>query len=128
MGALSESALQIAFIKWCRTQEDVYPELRWMHHIPNGGSRSGREASSLKEQGVKAGILDLSLDVARGKYHGWKFELKKPGSKEKPSDLQDEYIEFCIDNGYYANWSNDFDDVKKSILWYLGLGKFTQEK
>lgn len=118
--SLQESDLQRAVMLWCGIMESKFPCLKWMHAIPNGGKRDSKEASSMKSQGVKAGILDLSLDVARGGFHGLKIELKKPGGKcLKPSKEQLEYIEFCRDQGYSVLVSNDFDEVKAFILDYL---------
>ena len=37
-----------------------------MFRIPNGGSRHPAEAARLKAQGVKAGVPDLCIPVARG--------------------------------------------------------------
>lgn len=118
-----ESDLQIAVFAWANTQVGLYPELFWLHAIPNGGYRSGREAVGLQRQGVKAGIIDISLDVARKGYHGIKIELKKPGGKCKaPSKEQSQYIEFLTEQGYYCFVSNDFDEVKRKILEYLNSG------
>lgn len=120
--SLSEADLQSAIITWANTQVGKYPELKWLHAIPNGGRRDAKEAMALKSQGVKAGILDLSLDVARGGFHGLKIELKKPGKNcLKPSQEQSEYIDFCIDQGYECIVSNDFEQVKKLIISYLEL-------
>lgn len=118
--ALRESDLQEAIITWSHTMTGQYPCLAWLHAVPNGGYRSGREAVSLKRQGVKPGILDLALDVARGGYHGLRIELKRPGGKCKaPSVEQSKYIAFLTDNGYYCLVSNDFALIKKNILDYL---------
>ena len=119
-----ESDLQIAVFAWAHTQESIYPELRWLHAVPNGGYRSGREAVGLQRQGVKAGILDIALDVARGGYHGLRIELKRPGVKcAKPSAEQLEYIGFLTRQGYCARISNDFSECKQIILEYLNSGK-----
>lgn len=115
-----ESDLQQAVFTWAGTKVTQYPELIWMHAVPNGGRRDGREAQSMKAQGVRAGVLDIALDVARGGYHGLKIELKKPDGKiAKPSKEQAEYIEFCEGQGYYCLVSNDFEQVKETILMYL---------
>lgn len=120
--ALSEDDLQRAIITWANTQVDKYPELKWLHAIPNGGRRDAKEAMALKSQGVKAGILDLSLDVPRGGFHGLKIELKKPvGKCLRESKEQTEYIDFCIDQGYECIVSNDFEQVKRLIVSYLEL-------
>lgn len=117
---MSESDLQRAFIMWCKTKIKDYPELLWIYAVPNGGYRDGKEAVGLKAQGVKAGVLDLALDVARGGYHGWKAELKRPGGKcLAPSKEQAEYITFCQDQGYCTIVTNDFDVLKSHVVDYL---------
>jgi len=119
-----ESDLQHAIFVWASTIVDKYPELKWMYHCPNGEKRDAFTAQRLKQQGVKAGILDLMLCVPRGDYHGLAIELKKPGGKCKsPSLEQLEYIVFLTKQGYYARVSNDFDEVKTIILGYLNSGK-----
>ena len=118
--ALSESDLQRAIITWAKTQVGKYPQLMWLHHVPNGGKRDSREAQLLKQSGVTPGILDLALDVARGGYHGLRIELKAPGGKCKaPSPEQREYIAFLTDQGYANIISNDFGQVKEFIVGYL---------
>lgn len=118
--ALSESDLQIALMRWCETQMSKFPELKWIHHISNGGRRDSREAMSLKSQGVKAGVLDLHLPVSRGGFHGLMLELKRPGSKCKPpSKEQIEYISFLEEQGYCTIVSNDFVQLKELIVNYL---------
>jgi hypothetical protein len=115
-----ESDLQRAIIMWAKTQLGKYPELLWLHHVANGGHRDGREAVGLQSQGVKAGILDLHLPLARGAYHGMMIELKKPGGKCKaPSKEQQEYIDYLAEHGYATLVSNDFGEVKKFIVDYL---------
>lgn len=117
---LRESDLQEAIITWSHTMIPQYPELDWLFHPANGGYRSGREAVSLKRQGVVPGILDLMLCVPRGGYHGLAIELKTPNGKcKKPSTEQAAYIAFLTEQGYCARISNDFQEVKTIILEYL---------
>jgi hypothetical protein len=125
--SLSESDLQIAIFRWAATLEPTYPELKWLHHVPNGGKRDSKTAGLLKAQGAKAGILDLALDVPKWgfevapDYYGWRCELKKPdGKTPKYSKEQAEYAVFLQANGYYVLLSNDFEEVKASLVWYLG--------
>lgn len=52
------------------TTDAIY-ELRWLHHIPNGGSRGDSEKSrmirgaKLKAEGVKDGVLDIYLPAPK---------------------------------------------------------------
>lgn len=118
--SLSESSLQQALITWAKTQVKFYPELLWMHAIPNGSKRDSREAMRLKSEGVKAGILDLHLPVARGGYHGAMLELKRPsGPCLKPSVEQQDYIRFLTEQGYATIVSNDFGELKTFLIDYL---------
>jgi len=117
--ALLESDLQCAVFRWARTRPE--PELEWLYAVPNGEKRNPATARRLKDQGVKAGILDIALDVARHGYHGWRCELKRPDGKvPKPSKEQAAYMAFLTEQGYFVLLSNDFDEVKASLLWYLG--------
>lgn len=64
-----ESGHQEALFEWAAYHMDCMPELEYMHHIPNGGKRDKRTAVALKRQGVKAGVPDICLPVARNGYH-----------------------------------------------------------
>lgn len=66
--------------------------------IPNGGSRNKIEAANLKRQGVKAGVPDLFLPVARGGAHGLFIEMKF--GKGKPSDKQKVWLQKLMAEGY----------------------------
>ena len=48
----SEDTEQINVASWAAWNERQYPELKWLHHIPNGGSRNKAEAVKLKQMGV----------------------------------------------------------------------------
>ena len=75
---MTEAQHQSALIKWSQLPQirARYPELKLLHHIPNGGRRDPIEAKHLKAQGVKPGVPDLCLPVARGNFHGLYIEMK----------------------------------------------------
>lgn len=52
----SEDTEQINVVSWANWNVNRYPELKWLHHVPNGGSRNKQEAVKLKQMGVKAGV------------------------------------------------------------------------
>lgn len=112
-----EAADQEAIFAWAKMQESVYPELKLLHHIPNGGSRNKIEAANLKRQGVKAGVPDIYLPVPKGKYHGLYIELKH--GKNKLSDLQREWLAWLNDQGYLALCIHGWEDAIKIIEKYL---------
>lgn len=51
----SEDTEQIQVMEWAAAALCRYPELKWLYHIPNGGTRDSREAIKLKRMGVKRG-------------------------------------------------------------------------
>ena len=99
---MTESQHQATLIKWSQLPQvrEKYPELKLLHHIPNGGKRDPIEAKHLKSQGVKSGVPDLSLPVARKNYHGLYIELKTETGR--PSDNQKWWIEELNGQQYKA--------------------------
>ncbi|MBK3779857.1 VRR-NUC domain-containing protein [Paraburkholderia aspalathi] len=73
-------------------------------HIPNGGFRKNAfEGWRLKQQGVRAGVSDLFLPVARGGFFGLWIEFKAaPPNDAQPTDDQLEWLELMRAQGYHA--------------------------
>lgn len=116
-----EQDLQIAFFEWAKWQEGRYPELRLMHHIPNGGKRSKAEAAIFKAMGVKSGVPDIFLPAPKGVYHGLYIELKS--GTGKPSKNQEEFIKSLLTAGYFVCVCDNLDSVIKTVQRYLNLPK-----
>lgn len=79
-GALNiptEEQEQMKLIEWTEIMTAKWPELVLLHHIPNGGYRTPVEAAKFKALGVKRGVPDIHLPVARGGYHGLYIEMKR---------------------------------------------------
>lgn len=112
-----EANEQRTLFDWVRWNEGKNPDLWFLHAIPNGGSRNKIEAANLKKQGVKAGVSDLFLPVAKGVYHGLYIELKIKGGRT--SDLQMEWIKRVQMQNYMALVAYGFDEAKAVIEWYL---------
>lgn len=62
----TEAEEQATLFSWAAMKRGKYPELDLLFHIPNGGSRGKAEAARFKAEGVKPGVPDLFLPVARG--------------------------------------------------------------
>lgn len=54
-----------------------YPELALLYHIPNGGYRHAWTAHQMRRQGVKPGMPDYHLPVARGQFWSLYIEMKR---------------------------------------------------
>lgn len=118
MGDLTESQEQQLLFEWAALSAGRWPELALMYHIPNGGSRSKAEAGRFKAEGVKAGVPDICLPVARGGYHGLYMELKRvKGGRVSPA--QQGWIAALRDQGYYACVCKGWDDAAHIIKAYL---------
>lgn len=116
---MTEAQHQAVLIKWTQLPQvrEKYPELKLLHHIPNGGKRDSIEARHLKLQGVKSGVPDLCLPVARGNYHGLYIEMKtKTG---RPSDNQKWWIAELNDQRYKAVICHGWEEAKQCLINYL---------
>lgn len=112
-----EAAEQTALFRWAGFMSGQFPEIEMLYHIPNGGSRNKIEAAHLKQQGVKAGVPDLCLPVARGEYHGLYIELKY--GKNKPTENQKRWINLLRSQNYKAEVAYGWEEASKIILEYL---------
>lgn len=115
----TEAGAQEALFQWCEYQQGKYPELALLHHVPNGGKRDTKTAIALKRQGVKAGVPDLHLPVARGAYHGLYIELKV--GDNKATVLQKQWLRRLNNEGYLAVVCYGWQAAAERIVEYLKL-------
>lgn len=128
----SESAHQTALFAWAALQIGRWPELKWLHHVPNGGSRGDSHQSrlirgaQLKAQGVRVGVADVFLPVKRANWSGLYIEMKKPSEKPKNkgakggvSDEQAKFGEFVISQGFGWVVCYSWVEAKEIITNYL---------
>lgn len=118
---MSEAQHQAAVIKW--TQQPgirrQWPELALLHHIPNGGTRDAVEGRHLKAQGVKQGVPDLCLPVARGPYHGLYIEMKTETGTASPE--QKWWGEQLLAQGNMWEVCHGWRNAVRVLEWYLTL-------
>jgi hypothetical protein len=87
--------------------------------IPNGGRRGGTiEGYRLKRGGVRSGVPDLCIPIARKGYHGLYLELKKT-INSKLSDNQIYWLDLLTKQGYLALEAKGFDQAKIIIDDYF---------
>jgi hypothetical protein len=116
-----EASEQETLFQWALLKESEMPQLRLLYHIPNGGKRNRLEAARLKRQGVKSGVPDLCLPVARGKYHGLYIELKY--GKNKTSKNQNDWLFSLQSEGYAVAVCVGWEEASEKIIKYLQLGE-----
>lgn len=117
----TEAQEQMTLFSWAAMQSGKYPELNLLYHVPNGGSRHKAEAGRLRAEGVKAGVPDLCLPVARGQYHGLYIELKRQRGG-RTSDHQSEWLDALSAQGYKAALCYGWEQAAGTIIEYLTGG------
>jgi hypothetical protein len=135
----SEHDEQVYLFEWAQITRRRRPELEWLHAVPNGGMRSKAVAGKLRAEGVKAGVVDLFLDVARDgelrrhevgvtmwvrpKFHGLRIEMKAQGrASEKDggcSQEQVKWIRHYLAEGYAVAVCYGWRDAADVIERYL---------
>ncbi len=110
---------QVALFRWAAYQSHSYamPELALMFAIPNGGLRSKATAARLKAEGVKAGVPDICLPVANGKYHGLFIEMK--AGRNKPTTPQVQWHMRLSQQGYRVAVCYGWEAARDVIEEYL---------
>lgn len=114
---LTEHQIQACVMEWAEGQLIQHPELKMLYAIPNGGARNAVTGALLKAEGVKRGVPDLCLPVARGKYHGLYIEMKR--ATGKPTQAQIQWLYDLKDQGYATAISHDAALTADLILRYL---------
>jgi VRR-NUC domain len=113
----TEAAHQTALFAWAALSTYQWPELAWMFAIPNGGTRNPVEAGFLKSAGVRAGVPDIFLPVARWGKHGLWIELKV--GNNKPRKNQNEWMKMLEHLGYAVVVAYSWIEAKGYIIQYL---------
>lgn len=110
----TEHEEQVQLFRWAAN----FRALDLMHAIPNGGKRDIRTAARLKAEGVKAGVPDIFLPVARGGKHGLYIELKrKRGGKVRPE--QTEWKTALEAQGYQCEVCRGWIAARDVIIAYM---------
>lgn len=122
---IREEVEQQQLFIWSVYASGKYPELDLLYHIPNGGKRNKTEAKRLKGEGVKAGVPDLCLPVARGGFHGLYIEMKRQGGTA--SKDQEKWIRSLGKQGYLTAVCYGWEAAAKTLENYL-QGKISIEE
>lgn len=117
-----EHAEAVALMKWVRMSMGRYPDLNMLWHVPNGGARGKAAAGKLKAEGVRTGVSDYVLDVARGGYFGLRIELKARyanGKRGYATPDQKQYIADARAQGYRAEVVVGWQAAMELLIEYL---------
>ena len=112
----TEAQEQVAVVQYCDARGIP------CFHIPNGGYRGKTTAKNLQRQGVKAGVPDLCIPLARLGYHGLYIEMKRrQGYQIRESQKQ--WIARLNNEGYLARVCAGADSAIELIRQYTSKGK-----
>lgn len=114
----SESQEQKWLFEWARLRERAVPELKLLFHIPNEGKRTKATGGKMVAEGLKSGVPDLFLPVARGCFHGLFIEMKRVKGG-RVSLNQHEWITELVRQGYRCAICRGWEEAKDEIERYL---------
>lgn len=114
----TEAQEQRWLFQWAAMNAAQRPELGMLFHIPNEGRRSPATGARMRREGLKKGVPDLFLPVARGPWHGLFIELKRLGGRPTPD--QRAWIDCLRRQGYWADVCCGWQDARDAIEAYLG--------
>ena len=117
----TESVEQQLLFRWARFYVSKYPELALLYHIPNEIKWNAAQGKQRKDIGVKSGVPDLCLPVARGQYHGLYIEMK--AERGRVSENQKKWLKRLMEQGYLAKVCYGFDEAIRCIKEYYSYGE-----
>ena len=119
---MREDDEQRLLLNWAAMIAGRYPDVRLLYHIPNEGKRSMATGGRLKGMGLKKGVPDLHLPVARGGYHSLYIEMKNETGRA--NDAQNWWLERLKLEGNYTVVCYGWQSAVDVLTWYLGLGEY----
>ena len=114
----AEHREQVKLFAWAEWERIDRPELGLLFAVPNGGRRDKVTGARLKAEGVKAGVPDVWLPVARQGFHGLVIEMKAD-EKGRPSKEQVKWLAELTEQGFLAVVCHGCEAAKGVIVEYL---------
>ena len=90
-----------------------------VYAVPNEGRRTPRTGKRMKDQGLRAGVPDLCVPLARGGFHGLYIEVKTDSGRVAPA--QRVWLDWLTDHGYLATVCRSVEDIVGCVVEYLEL-------
>jgi len=121
----TEADEQRTVMDWAGRVYKRYPEVELLYAIPNGAQLGGNNrfatANFLKARGLKPGVPDLCLPVARGTHYALYLEMKRAkGGQLSPE--QQWWQRKLMEQGCQVSVCFGAQDAIDTIEAYLSLG------
>jgi len=111
---------QIILFAWIDLNTGQHPDLALAFHVPNGGHRNPQTGAHLKRLGVRPGVPDILLPVARQGFHGLVIELKRTAGG-RISEHQKRWLERFQNQNWRAVVCHGADEAIEIIKSYLDI-------
>ena len=110
---------QAALMTWASLPHVLrrYPDLALLHAVPNGGHRHIAVARAMKAEGVRPGVPDLDLPVARGGFIGLRIEMKAKGGRLSPEQVR--WIDALAAAGHRCHVCYGWEEARERVEGYL---------
>lgn len=124
----SEDGHQAALFCWAADNVGKYPQLKWLHSIPNGGERNVIVATKMIGTGTRSGVWDVFLPLPihtewAVQYAGLYIEMKREKYRTvKDGGLRKEQIEFgnyAREIGYFTAICYSWEEARDVLIKYL---------
>lgn len=114
----AEAEEQRRLFAWAGMMSGKWPELALMYHIPNEGRRSVRTGARMRAEGLKKGVPDICLPVARCGCHALYIELKRMRGG-KPTNEQLDWVDKLTRQGNMALICQGWEKAAEVLEAYL---------
>ena len=118
-GHPSEEQIHRDCAAWVFEHEELFPTLRWLMHVPNGGHRSVGEAGKMKGMGVRKGVVDWihPLPSPSGYYKGLAIEIKS--HRGELSDEQEDFLHDVSEAGWLTSVARSREQFSEVVTTWL---------
>ena len=114
----TESVEQQRLMQWARMESGKWPELALLYHVPNEGKRSFQRGAQMRREGLKPGVPDVCLPVARGNYSALYIEMKRIRGGRMTAE-QKEWADGLSRCGNLVMRCNGWEQAARVIEQYL---------
>ena len=106
---------------WLRANQAKHTVFQLVNASMNGVRVSPRLRLAMKRQGLRAGVPDIDVPVARGGYHGLRIELKRQHGGQVSRE-QKAFHALLLAEGYRVEVCKGWREAQSVILDYLAIG------
>ena len=131
---LLERDEQRRLFAWAKYGSVTTPELHDLFCVPNSGGFTGgylankRRVMAMRLEGHRAGVPDIILPHARGRYHSLYIELKRVGATTSAvSARQKDWHERLRAGGNLVHVCHGWQAARDVLLGYLSLPRTNQK-